>query len=151
MQHRNPTYYASHPDLVPDRYMKQFTRDHLPPTCTVTDLDLVILSPGGCLRFIEYKARSARAKWAQQFMYNMISNVLFVGLSVKAFFNKFRKGTFHIRKVYKPLFITFQNLNFDDGRAWINGCEVTKHEAIRLFRFGEDCCNCFPKQCNVCS
>lgn len=148
---KNKTYYAKHSDLVPDKYMKQFTRDYLPNNVTVTDLDLAILSSGGCLRFIEYKCRGDKPKFAQRFLYRMVSNVIHFGLAIDRMFGKFREGSFNIRKIYKPLFISFENTNFDDGKAWINDKLVTKLEAIKMMRFGNDCCKCFPGECKVCN
>lgn len=144
------TYYAKNPGLLPDVGRKKLTKDYLPPLTTVSDIDMVILSNGGCLRLIEYKCRGDKPDFAQRFLYRMMSNVLYIGLKVKEYLGLFRQGTFNISKIYKPLFISYENTSLEDGRIWINDKEVSKDEAVKMLRFGKDCRKCFPGQCSVC-
>lgn len=138
-----------HPDLVPNFEWSKLTRELLPAKCTVTDIDSVVLSPGGCIRLVEIKKRGDTSSFPQRYIYRQLSNGMYLACETTGM-PPFNEGTFNISTTYAPMELVFQNTSFDDGMVWLDGLEVTKEELGYHLMFGDDCCSCFPDECERC-
>ena len=127
---------AARTEHAPDEYLLNWTKDKLPGSKNfwVSDVDLCIRDRRNNLMIVEVKRFKAVLSASQRITYllldGLIRKALRDGPKVKL------KDDNVMSCQYAGFFVLqFERTNFSDGKAYIDGKQMTEREVIQLFSF----------------
>jgi len=107
-------------------YFSNWVREKLPDSSTgysASDLDFILWNwKTKKIMLIELKTRMSYPRKGQKMMWNLLHNWIKNGID-----NDWKYLGFNL--------IQFENSGFEDGKCFLNGCEISENELIHILSF----------------